>query len=236
MNKGSMNYVFIPGAWHGGWSWTPVAHRVRAAGHNVYPLTMPGLALGDSPRDLRMDDAVDHLIGEIERRDLRDVVLVGHSWAGFPIMAAAPRLKERLAEVAFFSTFIPLSGQSMLAAFGPEAEAMFLGAIEADPEHTIGLDFATFRGTLMPGGPEEAARVVFEQLVPQPGAYMSTGVEVEPLDVAVRYVLAEEDIALAAPGPELAARVGVEPILVPGGHEALLTHPDGVAKGLLAPR
>jgi pimeloyl-ACP methyl ester carboxylesterase len=232
-----MNYVFIPGAWHGGWSWTPVAHRVRAAGHDAYTLTMPGLAYGDSPRDLRLSDAIDHLVREVESRDLTDVVLVGHSWAGFPITGAAPRLLGRLREIAFFSAFVPVRGQSMLAAFGPENEAFFLSGIEADPDHAIGVDYATFRSTLMPEGPEEAARIVFEQLVPQPGAYMSEALDVDgvaTLDVPVRYVLAENDIALAAPGPELAARAGVEPILVPGGHEALLTHPDEVAKALLA--
>ncbi|WP_045744785.1 alpha/beta fold hydrolase [Actinoplanes rectilineatus] len=231
-----MNYVFIPGAWHGGWSWTPVAHRVRAAGHLAYTLTMPGLTLGDSPRDLRLADATDHLIHEIESRDLTDVVLVGHSWAGFPITAAAPRLTARLREIVFFSAFVPLRGQSMLAAFGPEAEAFYLSVIEADPDHGIGLDYETFRGTLMPDGPDEAARIVFEQLIPQPGGYMSEALDVDgvaTLGVPVRYLLAENDTGLAAPGPELAARAGVEPIMVPGGHEALLTHPDEIAKALL---
>ncbi|MEV7626879.1 hypothetical protein [Actinoplanes sp. NPDC089786] len=40
-------------------------------------------------------------------------------------------------------------------------------------------------------------------------------------------------IALAAPGAELAARLGVEPIMVRGSHEAMLTHPDDVATALL---
>ncbi|MEU4479437.1 hypothetical protein AB0F68_15440 [Micromonospora sp. NPDC023966] len=37
-----------------------------------------------------------------------------------------------------------------------------------------------------------------------------------------------------APGTELAARLAVEPIMVPGTHEAMLTHPDDVARALLA--
>ncbi|MDT7568584.1 MAG: hypothetical protein QOG76_7208, partial [Pseudonocardiales bacterium] len=74
-------FVLIPGAWHGGWAWRPVAQRLRASGHRAISLTMPGLTDGDDPRDLRLSDAVDYLVAEIRRRDLRDITLVGHSWA-----------------------------------------------------------------------------------------------------------------------------------------------------------
>jgi hypothetical protein len=47
-------------------------------------------------------------------------------------------------------------------------------------------------------------------------------------------IAAERDRALAAPGTELAARLGVEPVLAPGTHEAIITHADDVAKALQA--
>lgn len=59
------------------------------------------------------------------------------------------------------------------------------------------------------------------------------GEAIRALGIPVTYLLAEHDRALAAPGTELAARVGVTPAIVPGTHEALLTHPDDVAKALL---
>ncbi len=230
-----MHYVFIPGAWHGGWSWHPVGHRAHAAGHGATALTMPGLSLGDDPTGLRLDDAVDHIVAAVERRDLRDVVLVGHSWGGVPITGAAHRIGERLAAVAYFSAFIPRPGESMAAAMGP-MEGFVRDAITAAPDGTIGIDFETFVQGLMPGQPEALQRLVFDQLVPQPGGYMLDAQDlpgVDTLGVPITYVLAENDTALAAPGAELAARVGVQPILVPGSHEALLTHPDDVFKALL---
>ena len=59
------------------------------------------------------------------------------------------------------------------------------------------------------------------------------GEAISALGIPVTYALAERDRALAAPGAELAARVGVTPVIVPGTHEPLLTHPDDVAKALL---
>ncbi|GAA2852876.1 salicylate esterase [Actinoplanes cyaneus] len=231
-----MHYVFVPGAWHGGWSWHPVGHRVRASGHGATALTMPGLSLGDDPAGLRLADAVDHIVAAVESRDLRDVVLAGHSWAGIPITGAAHRLGDRLAGIAYFSAFIPRPGESMAAAMGP-MEGFIRDTIAAAPDGTIGLDFDTFTQRLMPGEPESLQRLVFDQLMPQPGGYLVDALDlpgVETLGVPITYVLAEDDISLAAPGPELAARVGVQPVLVPGGHEALLTRPDEVAKALMA--
>ncbi|MEU4164697.1 alpha/beta hydrolase family protein [Actinoplanes sp. NPDC026670] len=233
-----MHYVFVPGAWHGGWSWHPVGHRVRAAGHGATALTMPGLTMGDDPAGLRLTDAVDHIVTAVEQRGLHDVVLVGHSWGGIPITGAAPRLGHRLAGIAYFSAFIPQRGESMAAAMGP-MEGFVRDAIAAAPDRTIGIDFATFAQGLMPDQPEALQRTVFDQLMPQPGGYMLDAQDlpgVDTLGVPITYLLAENDTALAAPGTELAARAGTHPILVPGSHEALLTHPDDVAKALLAGR
>ncbi len=231
-----MNFVFVPGVNHGGWSWHPVANRVRAAGHHAYPVTLPGLSLGDDASGLRLKDAVDHLVHEVERRDLRDVVLVGHSFAGIPISEAAPRLRDRLAHLAFFSAFIPRRGESMAAALGPDLAAWIRATAEASPEGTLEMDFETFSTRLMPDEPDRLQRLVFDQLTPQPGGYVldpPEGPELRTLNIPTTYLLAEKDISLAAPGPELAARLGVEPIMVPGTHEARLTHSDESATALL---
>jgi pimeloyl-ACP methyl ester carboxylesterase len=231
-----MNFVFVPGVNHGGWCWHPVGRRVRASGHGAYAVTLPGLSMGDDPSGLRLVDAVEHIVREVERRDLHDVVLVGHSFAGIPISGAAPRIRDRLAGLAFFSAFIPRRGESMAAALGPETAAWMRATVEASPDDTIDLDFQTFCTRLMQDEPFDLQRLVFDQLTPQPGGYVLDCLDVDGLDthgVPITYLLAERDIALAAPGIELAGRLGVAPVMVPGTHEALLTHPDEIAKALL---
>ena len=36
--------MLIPGAWMGAWAWEPVTERLRALGHPVHPVTLPGLS------------------------------------------------------------------------------------------------------------------------------------------------------------------------------------------------
>ena len=230
-----MHFVFVPGAWHGGWSWHPVAQRIVSAGHRALTLTMPGLSPGDDSRELRLADAVAYLIAQVEQRDLTDVVLVGHSWGGIPIAGAARPLAGRLRRIALVSGFVPRSGESMADAMGPDMGPYMRSAIEASPDHTISVDFAAFSQTLMQDEPENLQRLVYDLLVPQPGGYMLDALDfgdLTSIGVPFTYLLAERDRALAAPGDELAARVGVRPIPVPGTHESLLTHPDDVAKAL----
>ena len=48
------NFVLVHGAWHGGWSWQPVASRLRAAGHRVWAPTCPGLGIDNDPRGVTL--------------------------------------------------------------------------------------------------------------------------------------------------------------------------------------
>ena len=56
--------VLVPGFWLGAWAWDEVAAALRADGHDVTALTLPGLESADADRS-----AITH-VGP-RRRDLR---------------------------------------------------------------------------------------------------------------------------------------------------------------------
>ncbi|PZG06075.1 alpha/beta fold hydrolase [Nonomuraea aridisoli] len=234
MSDISMTFVLVPGAWQGGWSWEPVAQRLRAAGHVAVTITLPGLAGGDSRSGLHLSDAVDHVAGEIEKRDLSNVVLVGHSWGGYPITGAAHRVAHRLAKIVYFNAFVPARGVPFIDE-NQDYAAILRAAIDASPDGSVSVTFEQVP-VLMPELPEAAQRLFHELLVPQPGTYFLQSLDVDDvttLGVPAAYVLSENDLALARPGTELAARIGLTPLMVPGGHQSMLTHPDEVAEVLL---
>src|SRR5580692_4134400 len=106
-------FVLITGAWHGGWAWRPVAQELRAAGHRVLTPTLPGLHDGDDPAVHTLGDVIDYVADLAEEEDLHDVTLVGHSWGGYVVTGAAPRLAPRLRKVVFWSAFVPAAGRSL---------------------------------------------------------------------------------------------------------------------------
>ena len=230
-------FVLVPGIGHGGWAWHPVARRLRAAGHVAVTVTLPGTADGDDPAAVGTEDAVAHLVDLVTGRDLHDVVLVAHSWAGYPVTGAAHRLSERVRAVVYLSGVVPRRGKSMLDEFPPEVAQMVRGVLAASPDGAVPVTFEDVAQTFMQDQPEAAQRLLFELLTPVPGRYVTEGVDVEPVTSAglrAVYVLAEDDRGLVRPGHEFAARIGVEPVMVPGPHEVLLTDPDAVARALLA--
>jgi pimeloyl-ACP methyl ester carboxylesterase len=223
------NFVLVPGAWMGAWSWHPVARLLPG---RVTALTLPGLFYGDSPGGLRLADAVDFVVREIERRDLRDVVLVGHSWGGYPATGAAMRIGDRLAKVVYYNAVVPAAGAAMSDENDVYGKAI-QESIAATPDGTVPLPIEAVRMGLMPDEPAELQDLVYGLALPQPGGYMTDALaEVDP-GLPAAYVLGETDRSLARPGEEFAARLGLAPIGVPGGHMALLSRPAEVAAALV---
>lgn len=230
----SPTFVLVPGAWQGGWAWQPVARRLREAGYPAVTITLPGLADGDERAGLRLSDAVDHVAAEIVRRDLTEVVLVGHSWGGYVITGAAHELAGRLAKVIYYNAVVPARGTAMVDE-NAEYAAMTRAAIEASPDGTISLVREQVP-IFLPEADKQVRDLFFELLVPQPGGYFTDPIDVgdvTSLGVPAGYVLSEDDRALARPGTEFAARIGLTPVMVPGGHESMLTRPDEVTTALL---
>ncbi|MGH9003618.1 MAG: alpha/beta fold hydrolase, partial [Acidimicrobiia bacterium] len=75
-------YVLVHGSWHGGWCWGPVVAGLAERGHVAFAPTMPGHGVGAERAGIRNEDCINALVEFIEERDLRDLILVGHSWGG----------------------------------------------------------------------------------------------------------------------------------------------------------
>ncbi|MCK2244688.1 MULTISPECIES: alpha/beta fold hydrolase [unclassified Crossiella] len=120
-------FVLVAGAWLGGWAWDDVAPELRAAGHGVHPVTLSGLA---EKRDLPAGQQthVRDIVAEIERLDLREVVLVGHSYSGIPVGQAAERIGDRLAHIVFVDSNVPVEGESFVS-MSPWGQTLVLPAI-----------------------------------------------------------------------------------------------------------
>ena len=88
--------VLVPGFWLGAWAWEEVARRLRAAGHDVYPVTLTGLAerAAEAGPGVNVDTHVADLAGLVRTAALRDVVLVGHSGANMAVTGAADRRRQ----------------------------------------------------------------------------------------------------------------------------------------------
>ncbi len=96
--------VLVPGFWLGGWAWDEVATALRADGHDVTAVTLPGLEAADTDRSaITLSDHVEAICEAIQAAGA-PVVLAVHSGAGAPGYAATDRIPERIAAMVYVDT------------------------------------------------------------------------------------------------------------------------------------
>jgi pimeloyl-ACP methyl ester carboxylesterase len=107
-------YVLVHGGAHGGWCYGPVARLLRAAGHEVHAPTLTGLGerahlLGPG---IDLDTHITDVTAVLHYEDLRDVILVGHSYGGMVITAVADRFPQQVDSLVYLDALVPRDGQS----------------------------------------------------------------------------------------------------------------------------
>src|SRR3984893_14721893 len=109
-------FVLVHGGWHGGWCWRRVADRLQRRGHKVYTPTLPGrgerVHLLTAGVDLNTH--ITDLVNVIKFEDLKNIILVGHSYGGCVISGVAEQVLTAIASIVFVDAFLPEHGQRML--------------------------------------------------------------------------------------------------------------------------
>jgi pimeloyl-ACP methyl ester carboxylesterase len=96
--------ILVPGFWLGAWAWDEVADILRADGHDVTALTLPGLGSLDADRSaITLSDHVEAICDRVRAAEA-PVVLVVHSAAGFSGYAASDRVSDRIAAMVYVDT------------------------------------------------------------------------------------------------------------------------------------
>lgn len=115
-------YVLVHGAWHGGWCWRRVTPLLQAAGHAVFTPTLTGLGerVHLASAEVDLDTHVQDVVNLLEFEELRDVILVGHSYGGMVITGVTERAADRLQHVVYLDAFVPRDGQALADLVSPQ--------------------------------------------------------------------------------------------------------------------
>ncbi len=159
----------MAGAWLGAWAWDEVVPELRAAGHGTHPLTLSGLA-DKQGVPAGQQTHVRDIVDEVERHDLRDVILVGHSYSGIPVGQAAERIGDRLARVVFVDSNVPADGESFASGWSQEGRAMLEASFAENDGFWAPLTAADYDGQGLTD--EQIARIVGGS-TPHPGATLT---------------------------------------------------------------
>lgn len=113
-------FVLVHGGGHGGWCYSKLVARLRDAGHIIYAPSLTGLAdrrhlISDG---VDLDTHITDIVSLLDYEDLRDVILVGHSYGGMVITGVADRAADRIARLVYLDAANPVNGQSLVDVAG----------------------------------------------------------------------------------------------------------------------
>ena len=130
------NFVLVHGTWGGGWQWRDVAERLRASGHLVFTPTMTGLGERKHlvSRQTNLDTHIQDVAGVISSEQLKDVVLVGTSYAGLVISGAAERVADQVGTLIYLNSAMPENGKCMMDTVPAERRAAVQKLADTDGE------------------------------------------------------------------------------------------------------
>jgi pimeloyl-ACP methyl ester carboxylesterase len=93
--------ILVPGFWLGAWAWDDVVSALRADGHDVTAMTLPGLESSGADRSaITLSDHVDAICEAVNAAGA-PVVLAVHSGAGTAGYAASDRVPEQIAAMVY---------------------------------------------------------------------------------------------------------------------------------------
>lgn len=160
--------VLVHGAAGGGWQFKQVGGIMEAKGWKIHRPSLSGLGEHhhNATADIGLGTHITDIVNFILFEDLHDVVLLGHSYAGFVIAGVAERIPERIRRLVYLDAFVPLDGESLLTTQRPDKQDMrnlkdgfiIRPTIKPDtrPPHLVPHPFKTFTETLALKNPAAA--------------------------------------------------------------------------------
>ncbi|MGK5557318.1 alpha/beta fold hydrolase [Actinomadura kijaniata] len=126
------NFVLIPGMCHGGWCFEELSGRLRAQGHTVHPLTLTGVGERSHllPGAVNLDTHIQDVTAVLEAENVRDAVLVGHSYGGMVITGAADRAPDRVASLVYLDAVVPQHGDSCWALVTDQERKWYMDVVD----------------------------------------------------------------------------------------------------------
>lgn len=174
------DFLLVHGSCHGAWCWEAVLPELAAMGHSARAIDMP--SHGDDPTPVE----------EVTLESCRDAVLaastpetliVGHSWGGYPISAAAEADPKAMRGLIYLCAYVPISDLSMVDMRKRAARQPLLPAIRRDPEGVwFDFDPGQVPALFYHDCPPETVARALPRLTPQPIRPQAT-----PLTVTGRF-------------------------------------------------
>lgn len=233
-------FLLVHGACHGAWCWDEVAERLRARGHRVAAVDLPGH--GRRAAEVQRASIASYaaaVADALAAEGMSRAIVVGHSMGGLVIPKAAELAPSRIRHLVFLAAVVVPHGGSLAQTLMTRAgREMMVGNAAARGDGAFlypgEMAWARWMGD-MPRSDPRVARAL-SLLTPQALRPL-----VEPIDMRVFYGLRvprtyirclDDRAVVPSLAAQCAARLGVTAIDMNCAHNAMLSRPDELCRAL----
>jgi pimeloyl-ACP methyl ester carboxylesterase len=229
-------YLFLHGALRGAWLWDKLIPLLQKGGAKGIALDLPGHGKRENDRKgVNMSAYIKDVLSYIEKNDLRELILVGHSMSGIVITKVADEMPERIRHLVYLAAVVPRDGDALIDLLTKERQEN-LRKLEGKASEIYG-PIASLRPLYFTDLEGEVKDYYIKKLTPQPLAVFFEKVQLKrfsDLKIPRTYILGLRDKSLP---PELsrgfAERLGVKPAEIDAGHDMMVSRAEEVAEVLL---
>lgn len=233
-------FVLVHGAFQSASAWGAVAEELRAAGHSVAAVDLPGRnAEGTEAAGIALQDYIDTTLAAVEAAG-EQVILVGHSFGGMTISGVAEAAPDLVDLLIYVAAYLPQSGETMEALALSDHDNGFSEqtfVIAPDYSHATILAADQVRVFAQDADETQAAELrasmIREPLAPIATPISLTEERFGTVDIAYIRTLADQTVSTALQ-TMMIDRAGVEWVRdLDTGHAPYLTQPAALAAMLI---
>jgi pimeloyl-ACP methyl ester carboxylesterase len=171
--------ILVHGAFSNGQVWGYVAGKLRGAGHPVVVVDLPGRPGASQAADqVSLELYRDTVIQALDSVP-GPAILVGHSFAGIVIAAAAEQVPEKIKTLVFTAAYLPQDGDSLLSLAQQDHDAKIGQHLTIDKERGIAVVEYSARAELFANdGPEPLKAKLPDLILDEPATPLVTPVHV----------------------------------------------------------
>ncbi|WP_377193351.1 alpha/beta fold hydrolase [Ruegeria meonggei] len=225
------DFLLVHGSCHGAWCWRDLIPALEALGHAAQTVDMPSHGSDPTPiAQVTLDSCRDAVLAG----STPDTIIVGHSWGGYPISAAAEANPDAMRALVYLCAYVPRDGLSMVEMRKRAPRQMFADAVE---KSTDGLSYTVrpdrVQELFYHDCPPETVPYSLARLCPQPIAPQDTPLALSKRFAGVpkAYIRATDDRTIPPEYEEEMSRVAQEGLrrVINSSHSPFFSHPGELA-------
>jgi pimeloyl-ACP methyl ester carboxylesterase len=124
-------FIVAHGAWSAGWVWKKMHPLMRAKGHELITPTYTGLGerVHLATSSIGLETHIQDMLMVLQMEDVRDAILIGHSYGGMVATGVADLAAERISKLVYLDAFVPAHGKSVFDLVPPEERERRLAGV-----------------------------------------------------------------------------------------------------------